>query len=100
MKYETPQAPDVESEHAYVVYDSQSGQIRHVHLVTIYRGAEREQTPDGPEDESRALELAGQLGHDPDGLRVISVEPSDLNVGGPHRVDLKTRRLIQTVAGN
>jgi hypothetical protein len=96
MQYKTPLAPEIESERAYVVYDTQTGRIRHVHRVTTYRGAAEARS--APEDESRARELAVRFGHRPDGLRVLAVTPGDLDFSVPQRIDLKTLRPIRSEA--
>jgi hypothetical protein len=93
MPYKTPLAPEIESERAYVVYDTQTGRIMHVHQTTTYRGAE---APSRPEDDARALELAVRFGHRADGLRVLAVAPGDLEHSVPQRIDLKTLRLIRS----
>src|SRR3989442_1187438 len=92
MHYKTPLAPEIESERAYVVYDTQTGRIVHVHRATTYCGAEARSMS---EDEARALELAVRFGHCPDGLRVLAVAPRDLDLSVPQRIDLKTLRLIR-----
>ena len=82
---------EIKSRRAYVVYDGQTGEIVHVHQVTTFRGA-KELTRQ--EDKARALKLAKQFGHSVKGLRVLTVEPDDLNLTVTQRVNLKTRRLI------
>jgi hypothetical protein len=94
MPYKTSLAPEIESERAYVVYDTQTGRIMHVHQTTTYRRAA--ETRSRPEDEARALELAVRFGHRPDGLRVLAVAPGDLEHSVPQRIDLKTLRLIRS----
>ena len=92
MPFKTADAPEIESERAYVVYDTQTGVIVHVHQVTTFRGAS---SGSRDEEEARALELAKQFGHRPDGLRALAVAPSELDLRVPHRVDLKSLQLIR-----
>jgi hypothetical protein len=92
MHYKTPLAPEIESERAYVVYDTDTGRIVHVHRTTTYCGAEARSTS---QDEARALELAVRFGHCPDGLRVLAMAPRDVGLSVPQRIDLETLRLIR-----
>ena len=91
MLDQSSQGWEIKSRRAYVVYNEKTGDIVHVHQVTTYRGgkalAQRE-------DKARALKFAKRFGHSTAGLRVLTVEPTDLNLTIPQRVDRKTRRLI------
>ena len=90
---ETPEENNpfiVESERAYAVYDSESGEIVHVHVVTQFRGGTP--WPDGHE-EPRALTMAERMGHNPKRLRVMRVDPAEVEYG-TQRVDLATMKLV------
>ena len=93
MLFQTAGVMEIESERAYVVYDTQTGHIVHVHQVMTFRGAS---SGSRDEEAARAMELAGQFGHRPDGLRAFAVAPGELDLRVPQRVDLKTVRLIRT----
>ena len=93
MLFQTAAALEIESERAYVVYDTRTGRIVHVHQVTTFRGAISGSQDD---EEARALALAEQFGHRPHGLRALAVAPSELNLSVPQRIDLKTLQLIRT----
>jgi hypothetical protein len=81
---------EVVSERAYVVYDGKSGAIVHVHGSTTFHGADARSEQ---EDEARALELARRMGAEAEDLRVLAVNPSELEVMTPLRVDLDGPRL-------
>ena len=82
----------IESERAYVVYDPHTGAIVHVHRTMTFRGGHGRSQQ---QDEARAITLARQFGHRSEGLRVLSVEPRDLDPRWPQRVDLGSLRLVQ-----
>jgi hypothetical protein len=79
-----------ESAHAHVVYDGQTGAIIHIHGSTTFGGAEGRPQE---EDEERALELARRMGAKESDLRTLSVEPAEVDVPFPLRVDLDGPRL-------
>ena len=81
---------EVESERAYAIYDSESGAIVHAHVITTFRGGE-----ELPRDqhETRALSMARLMGHETEKLRVLEVDPAELETGNK-RVDLATRTLV------
>ena len=80
----------IESRTAYAVYDSQSGAIAHIHVITAFRGAQAL-----PEDkhEARAMEMAKRMGHNPERLRVVRVDHAALQ-HGTQRIDLKSLSLV------
>jgi hypothetical protein len=82
---------EIESERAYVVYDPHLGDIVHLHRVTTFRGG---QGLSQQEEEARAIAMAKQFGHAVEGLRVLSVDPRDLNQRVPQRIDLGSLRLV------
>jgi hypothetical protein len=96
----------VRSVKACVVFDSASGEIQHTHQVVTIEGAE--ETSDD-EVTRRALSLARerlesgiplpgeQAVRAVEGeLEALQVDPSQLDVARPQRVDLATRSLVPT----
>jgi hypothetical protein len=81
---------EIESECAYVVYDLHNGAIVHVHRKTTFRGAK---SLSQQQDEARAIQLAKQFGHRTEGLRVLRVDPRELEPRTPQRVDLASLKL-------
>lgn len=84
--------PDVltlESRQTYVVYH-RTGTIVHVHQALLYRGGQKLTEE---QNAARALELARQSGHRPEGLRVLRAA-DDLDLRVPHRVDVKAGRIV------
>ena len=81
----------IESRDGYVLYDSDSGRIVHVHIITRFRGGEGLPSD---EHEARALEMAKRMGHNVERLRVLRVEPDQLKPGR-QQVDLKNRALVE-----
>ena len=78
--------------YAFVVYDSTTGDLRHVHHVTILHGAK---APATHEIEARALALTKKLGrHGSSPLKVLQVAPENLKPLAKHRVDLKSLALV------
>ena len=77
---------------ACVVYDSTSGEVRHVHQVAVLPGAE---APTTKEIEKRAVALAKKFGrHGSLRLKVLHVAPESLKPQTRRRVDLKSLKLI------
>lgn len=89
--HSTSKALGIACEQAYVLYDVRTGNIRHVHRVTVFEGAT---APSPKEDEARAMSTAQQFGHPIEHLRVLAVELGDLRASAPQRVDLQTLRLV------
>ena len=87
----SPNFPKIVSERAYVVYEGESGQIVHVHEISVFEGAEE---PHKGADQERALTMARAHGHQQAGLKVLAVRTEDVRAGIAHRVDPKTSRLI------
>jgi hypothetical protein len=81
----------VESERAFVVYDARSGEIVHLHSSTVLSGAE---TRLKDEDEAQAIELAERLGTGGTELRALAVDPDELDMTAPMRVDLDGPKLV------
>jgi hypothetical protein len=94
----------VRSVKACVVFDSATGEVQHVHQVVTMEGAE--ETPDD-DVMLRALSLARerlesgialpgeQAVRAVEGkLEALQVDPSQLDIARPHRVDLQTRSLV------
>ena len=74
----------------FVVFDSATGEIQHVHTVLTFSGAE----PASVEaQEARAMDYAGQFGRAADRkMQVLRADTFQTHIS--HRVDLKTLRLI------
>lgn len=81
---------EIESETAYAVYDSGSGAIAHVHVITTFRGGE---ALPADKQEARALEMAKRMGHDVERLRVVKVDRAALD-NGKQRIDPKSLSLV------
>lgn len=82
---------EVESERTYVVYDSRTGEIVHIHRVVTHRGA----TPVSDEQShTGALEMAVRFGAKYEKLRVLATDKFDATV--PQRVNTKTLTLVST----
>jgi hypothetical protein len=77
-------------EKIFVVYDSETGEIAHVHRVLTFPGAT------GKTSEAmaaRALELATRFGHPREKLRVLHADKFENSV--PHKVNIETRQLVR-----
>ena len=82
----------ISEKHAVAVYDTATGEVRHIHQVTVVQGAN---APPTHEIEARALALAKRLGrHDPSRLKVLHVAPESLKQMTKHKVDLKNLKLM------
>src|SRR5262245_35900013 len=78
----------LEDEQVFVVYDSKTGEIVHVHHILTYQGGARLLDE---QQAARALEVAGEFGHHSDRVRVLR---TDKYKGGvPQRVDVKNLEL-------
>jgi hypothetical protein len=89
MNYQVGDAPEVEYERAFVVYDS-TGAIVHHHVTTTFVGAEGRSEG---EDEERAVEMARDSGHRETDLLALPV-PAGFELQASDRVDVAARRLI------
>ena len=80
---------EVESERTYVVYDRSSGEIVHIHRITVHSGAERM-----PDDraELRAREVAVRFGQREDSIAILRAD--DFDFRRPQRVDVTSGRLV------
>jgi len=86
------ETPKISAKYAFVVYDSATGEVRHIHQATVLQGAK---APATHEMEARALALTKKLGrHDPSRLKVLQVPPENLKPLRKHKVDLKSLKLI------
>jgi hypothetical protein len=81
---------NVEAQSAYAIYDSKTGRIVHLHLLTVLPGGE---THPAEENQAQALELARRHGHTEVELEALEISPSDLKGRVPQHVDLGTRKL-------
>jgi maleate cis-trans isomerase len=79
-------------QHACVVYDATTGEVRHIHQVAVLPGAKG---PAKGEVEARAMALAKRFTkHDPSRFKLLHVTPENLKPGMKHKVDLKSLTLI------
>jgi hypothetical protein len=81
----------IASEHVHVVYSPKDGQIVHVHRTVVHEGAK------APSEEAaahRAMDVAKQMGHDVEGLRVLHAKAGELDLRNPQRVDVERQTLI------
>ena len=79
-----------ESERVYVVYNADTGAIRHVHRAVTFRGAASKP----PEQEAaEALDLAERMGHANCSLGVLMTEELDPHIR--QRVDTAALRLVE-----
>lgn len=79
------------SEKTYAIYDQNSGDVVHVHHVTIAPGAE---PPSDSELEEGAIQLAIKLGDlNREALAILSVDRSALRYDHSYSVDVESRRL-------
>ncbi len=88
-----------QSERAYVVYDGETGAIVHLHRILVYDDDSDRWTAESNQsaaeaERGEAIELAQRLGYVNKELRVIRVEPSDIDPEHPQRVDPNERRLV------
>jgi len=79
-----------------VIYDPADGRILHMHQVTIFPGG---RNPAQPEMEARAFELAKRAGVDVSKAKALHVDPQSLTPGVPHKVDVRSRRVVDIPAG-
>jgi hypothetical protein len=87
---QSPGLPPPEATHAVVVYDAQTGEVLHRHIVVRYPGG-RVQEP--AQIEARALELAAARGLDTGRARVLHVDPAAFAADVEHRVNIERREL-------
>jgi hypothetical protein len=84
-------APEVESADMVVVYDRETGAIRHAHRVFTLPGGRH---PDREERERDALAHArrghAELGH----VELLHVDPRAVELEAVHRVDPRRRALV------
>lgn len=80
----------VEADSVCVLFDSSTGDVRHIHRVVTLPGGERlsKETI-----EQRARSLAKQAGTEVDRLEAIHVKPKAVEVQGCFRVNLRSRKL-------
>jgi hypothetical protein len=81
---------EIESQTAYAIYDSESGAIAHIHVITTFRGGEALSVD---KHEARALEMARRMGHHNERLRVVKVDHAALDPG-KQRIDPKSLALV------
>ncbi|MFD6159365.1 hypothetical protein ACFWF7_28765 [Nocardia sp. NPDC060256] len=82
-------APAVESTLVVALYEPTTGQIRHLHSVTVFRGAQRA-------DEAEAVTAAKQSAakyHD-DAARFAVATSDDARHLAPHRIDPSNGRFV------
>ena len=87
----TPHILPVADEKTFVVFDSATGEIAHIHRVVTFSGA---QPRPAEEQELQALEYAGQFGRAATSeLRLLRADRFETHI--PQRVDLKTLKLTR-----
>jgi len=79
-----------------VLYDPADGRILHMHRVTTLPGGRKMDTK---EVEARTFELAKRCGVDVSRAHALHVDPRDVKPSVPHRVDVRTRRLVVRPGG-
>jgi hypothetical protein len=78
------------TEHTFLVYDAESGEIVHGHTAVFFPGL----SPDAGQLEREALKVAAQATErKASSLRALAVEHGELDVGAHYRVDTKSGRL-------
>jgi hypothetical protein len=82
---------EIQSDKAWVVYDSKTGRIQHVHRVVTLKGGIE---PNQSEIEDRAMDIAGKRGMTRSQLNILSVSPDQLHPSARHRVDPKKGSLV------
>jgi hypothetical protein len=84
-------APNVSDVYAVVLYDPETGLIRHVHNVTVFEGGR-------PVSEEEAIQTAvtraAQVGHRTESLK-IKVSKDARHGRSPHRIDLNTGDFVR-----
>jgi hypothetical protein len=84
---------EITESEAVVIYDSQTGEIRHIHEEITLPGGHRS---DHKQLAERALRLAEELGGRPLGnVKTLSAKGSQLRLGARLRVDVQKQGLIQ-----
>jgi hypothetical protein len=85
--------PEGASEHTFLVYDQDTGEVVHGHKAVVLPGGE----PLSSEElESQALELAAQsTERDASSLKALAVSHDELEHGAHYRVDTSSGRLEQ-----
>jgi hypothetical protein len=82
----------IHSRKACVVYDSASGQLRHVHRVVTFVGGRE---PSNEQIASDALRLVNSLPNPPGGaLHVLHVDHDTIQPGKRYRVDLQKKAIV------
>ena|SRR5271166_2150945 len=79
-------APQVSDVHVVVLYDPNTGSIRHVHNVTVYEGG---QPVSEKEAIDTALARASRAGHRTESLK-IKVSKDPRHGRSPHKIDPTT----------
>jgi len=76
-----------------ILYEKDTGQIRHTHFVGFVKGGKNPPTKE--ENEQRAFKLAKEKGlHKLDNLMALHVLPTDLKHDIIYRVDLNTKAAV------
>jgi hypothetical protein len=79
-------APRISDVYAVVLYDPETGSIRHVHNVTVYEGGRSVSEEEAIET---AVTRASQMGHRTESLK-IKVSKDPRHGRSPHRIDPDT----------
>lgn len=86
---------EVEKCEMVVVYDCESGTIKHIHRVFTWRGGEH---PSREELEREAMEQAAEAHMDLDDVELLHVDPRTVPINVLLSVDVKERVLVATPA--
>jgi hypothetical protein len=79
-------------ERVTVVYNTETGDIRHVHQCV---SSPQQDLPDEEEMEGDALRYAAEAGHDRPQLAVLHVDPARFKQNAAYKVDTRNRTLIE-----
>jgi hypothetical protein len=86
--------PPPEDEKLCVLYDPSTGRIVHTHRVTTMAGGRK---VDKAEMEKRTRQRAKSRGRDISGLTLLHVDPETYKLGAFYEVNLRTKKLVETV---
>lgn len=89
LQFDIP--PEVEACDMVVLYDRETGSIRHTHRCFTWRGGEH---PSREELEREAREQARRARSELDGVEVLHVDPRKVDLDSLTRVDVKRRELV------
>lgn len=85
--------PEVESVDMVVIYDSETGAIRHTHRVFTWKGGEH---PSPEELERDAMEGAARDHPDLGNVEMLRVDPTTIEPDALLSVDVEARAIVST----